>query len=150
MDSQKSGELHRHFSCPLFVKAAMMTDMGFRQRRAKSVLLHRGGKRLFDHVVGDGSSVLGYSDARLPKATFVTRSSPASCSAERFVRFLDQSTTLWVESSSTDDSRLRGPRPISDMDLRSTANEPGDGDTDNYAGSPAACNAAAASCQIAS
>ncbi len=52
--------------------------------------------------------------AQLPKATFVTRLQPLRLPARAARQLPDQSTTLWVDSSSTDDSRLRGALPIPD------------------------------------
>jgi hypothetical protein len=49
--------------------------------------------------------------AQSPKATFVTRLQPFRLPGRTARQLPDQSTTLWVESSSTGDSRLRGPRP---------------------------------------
>ena len=54
--------------------------------------------------------------AQLPTATFVTRLQPLRLSARAARQLPDQSTTLWVESSSTSDARLRGALPILDMD----------------------------------
>ena len=50
-----------------------------------------------------------------PQATFVTRLPPVQLPAQAARQLPDQSTTLRVDSSSTDDSRLRGalPRPDS-------------------------------------
>src|ERR1700737_4092387 len=50
-----------------------------------------------------------------PQATFVTRLQPMRLPAQAARQLPDQSTTLRVDSSSTDDSRLRGalPRPNS-------------------------------------
>jgi hypothetical protein len=42
-------------------------------------------------------------------------SSPASYPAKPLVSFQINRTTLWVDSSSTDDSRLRGARPKGDI-----------------------------------
>jgi hypothetical protein len=49
-----------------------------------------------------------------PKATFVTRLQPMRLPARAARQLPDQSTTLRVESSSTDDSRLRGTLPTPD------------------------------------
>ena len=49
--------------------------------------------------------------AQPPKAAFVTRLQPFRLPDRAARQLPDQSTTLWVESSSTDDSRLRGARP---------------------------------------
>jgi hypothetical protein len=68
--------------------------------------------------------------AQSPKATFVTRLQPFRLPGRAAPQLPDQSTTLWVESSSTDDSRLRGARPAADnrdvspfFELRSSALE---------------------------
>ena len=53
--------------------------------------------------------------AQPPKATFVTRLQPSRLPGRAARQLPDQSTTLWVESSSTDDSRLRGARPRADI-----------------------------------
>src|SRR6202040_764600 len=50
-----------------------------------------------------------------PKASFVTRLQPFGLPRRAARQLPDQSTTLWVESSSTDDSRLRGALPQADM-----------------------------------
>src|SRR6266853_803961 len=49
--------------------------------------------------------------AQPPKATFVTRLQPYRLPGQAARQLPDQSTTLWVDSSSTDDSRLRGALP---------------------------------------
>src|SRR6516165_8998777 len=53
--------------------------------------------------------------AQPPKATFVTRLQPSQLPGQAARQLPDQSTTLRVESSSTDDSRLRGALPIADI-----------------------------------
>ena len=53
--------------------------------------------------------------AQSPKATFVTRLRPRRLPGQAARQLPDQSTTLWVEFSSTDDLRLRGARPIGDI-----------------------------------
>src|SRR5262245_62982535 len=50
-----------------------------------------------------------------PKATFVTRLQPVQLPARAARQLPDQSTTLRVESSSTDDARLRGALPAADI-----------------------------------
>jgi hypothetical protein len=55
------------------------------------------------------------SDRSVTKATFVTRLRPCQLPGQTARQLPDQSTTLWVESSSTDGSRLRGARPKSDI-----------------------------------
>ena len=52
--------------------------------------------------------------AQSPKATFVTRLQPCQLPSQAARQLPDQSTILRVESSSTDDSRLRGARPLPD------------------------------------
>jgi hypothetical protein len=49
-----------------------------------------------------------------PGATFVTRLQPMRLPAQAARQLPDQSTTLRVDSSSTDDSRLRGALPTAD------------------------------------
>ncbi len=46
--------------------------------------------------------------AQPPKAAFVTRLRPVRLLVQAARQLPDQSTTLWVESSSTSDTRLRG------------------------------------------
>src|SRR4029077_589394 len=50
-----------------------------------------------------------------PQATLVTRLQPLRLAARAARQLPDQSTTLRVDSSSTDDSRLRGALPIPDL-----------------------------------
>src|SRR5580693_2694765 len=54
--------------------------------------------------------------AQSPKATFVTRLQPFRLPGRTARQLPDQSPTLWVESSSTGDSRLRGAQPLRDSD----------------------------------
>src|SRR2546421_5799737 len=49
-----------------------------------------------------------------PEATFVTRLQPMRLPAQAARQLPDQSTTIRVESSSTDDSRPRGALPTTD------------------------------------
>src|SRR5215469_8241326 len=54
--------------------------------------------------------------AQSPKATFVTRLRPFRSPGRAARQLPDQSTTiLWVDSSSTGDSRLRSALPITDI-----------------------------------
>jgi hypothetical protein len=55
--------------------------------------------------------VTAHRIAQPPKATFVTRLQPFRFPGRAARQLPDQSTTLWVESSSTGGSRLRGARP---------------------------------------
>src|SRR4029434_3677559 len=56
--------------------------------------------------------------AQPPEAAFVTRLQPLRLPARAARQLPDQSTTLRVESSSTDDSRLRGALPTRDIGHR--------------------------------
>src|SRR6202790_1434620 len=56
--------------------------------------------------------------AQPPKAAFVTRLQPCRLPGRAARQLPDQSTTLWVESSSTSDPRLRGALPTGDIELR--------------------------------
>src|ERR1700731_4496938 len=49
------------------------------------------------------------------KAAFVTRLRPCRLPGRAARQLPDQSTTLWVESSSTSDPRLRGALPRADI-----------------------------------
>jgi hypothetical protein len=53
--------------------------------------------------------------AQPPKTAFVTRLQPCRLPGRTARELPDQSTTLWVESSSTSDPRLRGALPTSDI-----------------------------------
>jgi len=53
--------------------------------------------------------------AQPPKAAFVTRLQPCRLPSRTARQLPDQSTTLWVESSSTSDPRLRGALPRGDI-----------------------------------
>ena len=53
--------------------------------------------------------------AQPPKATFVTRLQPMRLPTRAARQLPDQSTTLRVDSSSTDDLRLRGALPQADI-----------------------------------
>src|SRR3982074_2977226 len=53
--------------------------------------------------------------AQPPNAPSVTRLQPCRLPGRTARQLPDQSTTLWVESSSTDDSRLRGALPTADL-----------------------------------
>jgi hypothetical protein len=72
-----------------------------------------------DTVTQDGSprgllrlhSRTAHRIAQPPKATFVTRLQPSRSPGRAARQLPDQSTTLWVDSSSTGDSRLRGALP---------------------------------------
>jgi hypothetical protein len=54
--------------------------------------------------------------AQPPKAAFVTRLRPCRLPGRTARQLPDQSTTLWVESSSTSDPRLRGALPTADIE----------------------------------
>ncbi len=57
-----------------------------------------------------------------PKAAFVTRLQPFRLPGRAARQLPNQSTTLWVESSSTDDSRLRGALPAADLPVTNDPN----------------------------
>ncbi len=62
--------------------------------------------------------------AQPPEAAFVTRLQPFRLPGRAARQLPDQSTTLWVESSSTGDPRLRGALPTSDIPLRTSTVQP--------------------------
>jgi hypothetical protein len=59
--------------------------------------------------------VTAHRIAQPPKATFVTRLQPFRSPGRAARQLPDQSTILWVDSSSTSDSRLRGALPFTDL-----------------------------------
>jgi hypothetical protein len=59
--------------------------------------------------------VTAHRIAHPPKAAFVTRLQPSQLPGQAARQLPDQSTILWVESSSTGASRLRGARPQPDI-----------------------------------
>ena len=59
--------------------------------------------------------VTAHRIAQPPKATFVTRLQPFRSPGRAARQLPDQSTILWVDSSSTSDSRLRGALPTTDI-----------------------------------
>jgi hypothetical protein len=59
--------------------------------------------------------VTAHRIAQPPKATFVTRLQPFRSPGRAARQLPDQSTILWVESSSTSDPRLRGALPTTDI-----------------------------------
>jgi hypothetical protein len=61
------------------------------------------------------------------KAAFVTRLQPCRLPGRTARQLPDQSTTPWVESSSTSDPRLRGALPNSDIPVSSALSTPGPG-----------------------
>ena len=63
--------------------------------------------------------------AQPPKVTFVTRLRPSQLPDQAARQLPDQSTTIRVEPSSTDDSRLRGALPICRLVLRSKVHRAG-------------------------
>jgi hypothetical protein len=59
--------------------------------------------------------VTAHRIAQPPRATFVTTLQPFRSPGRAARQLPDQSTILWVDSSSTSDSRLRGALPIGDI-----------------------------------
>src|ERR1700694_1001746 len=94
-------------------RGRLRTDRG----RRGLLLLHRSG--LSPHTPCQSPGALTHVTARRiaqpPKATFVTRLQPCRLPGRAARQLPDQSTTLWVESSSTSDSRLRGALPKGDF-----------------------------------
>src|SRR5580704_9742929 len=74
-----------------------------------------------DHAAINDKACSGFTHvtarriAQPPKAAFVTRLQPCRLPGRTARQLPDQSTTLWVESSSTSDSRLRGALPNPDI-----------------------------------
>ncbi len=62
--------------------------------------------------------VTAHRIAQPPKATFVARLQPSQLPNQAARQLPDQSTTIRVEPSSTDDSRLRGALPRTDIGRR--------------------------------
>jgi len=74
-----------------------------------SPLFRRVGVRTFTFEACSGfTRVTARRIAQPPKAAFVTRLRPGRLPSQIARQLPDQSTTLWVESSSTGDTRLRG------------------------------------------
>src|SRR6202790_3646190 len=98
-------------------RGRLRTDRG----RRGLLLLHRSG--LSPHTPCQSPGALTHVTARRiaqpPKAAFVTRLQPCRLPGRAARQLPDQSTTLWVESSSTSDSRLRGALPTADVAARS-------------------------------
>src|SRR5262245_13136611 len=67
--------------------------------------------------------VTAHRIAQPPKATFVARLQPSQLPNQAARQLPDQSTTIRVEPSSTDDSRLRGALPNADTGARNLAAE---------------------------
>src|ERR1700736_974807 len=87
-----------------------------------------GSKKRLPQMAGGSASALSLSrpaqallslrpagSLSRPQATFVTRLQPMRLPAQAARQLPDQSTTLRVDSSSTDDSRLRGALPLPDF-----------------------------------
>jgi hypothetical protein len=78
-----------------------------------SPLFRRVGVRTFTFEACSGfTRVTARRIAQPPKAAFVTRLRPGRLPSQIARQLPDQSTTLWVESSSTGDTRLRGARRV--------------------------------------
>ena len=94
-------------------RGGLRTDRG----RRGWLLLHRSG--LSPHTPcrspGALTRVTAHRIAQPPKATFVTRLRPVRSPGRAARQLPDQSTILWVDSSSTGDSRLRGALPTADV-----------------------------------
>src|SRR6202790_1887691 len=83
--------------------------------------LHRVRERLVSQRTGIINQIRafmlerGIAVCQPPKAAFVTRLQPCRLPGRTARQLPDQSTTLWVESSSTSDPRLRGALPTTDV-----------------------------------
>ncbi len=89
-----------------------------------SPLLRRVGVRIFTFEACSGfTRVTARWIAQPPKAAFVTRLQPGWSPNQAARQLPDQSTTLWVEPSSTGVTRLRGARRVEERrgDLGRTA-----------------------------
>src|SRR6202035_886801 len=76
----------------------------------------RGGIRIVTFEACSGfTHVTAHRIAQPPKATFVTRLQPFRSPGRAARQLPDQSTIIWVDSSSTSDSRLRGALPTTDI-----------------------------------
>ena len=76
-----------------------------------SPLFRRVGIHIFTfEACSDFTHVTARWIAQPPKAAFVTRLRPSQSPSQAARQLPDQSTTLWVEPSSTGDTRLRGAR----------------------------------------
>src|SRR6516165_1711467 len=97
-------------------RGRLRTDRG----RRGLLLLHRSG--LSPHTPCRSPGALTHVTARRiaqpPTATFVTRLRPFRLPGRAARQLPDQSTILWVASSSTGDSRLQGALPKADMAVR--------------------------------
>jgi hypothetical protein len=75
----------------------------------------RVGIRIFTFETSSGfTRVTARWIAQPPTAAFVTRLRPGRLPGQAARQLPDQSTTLWVEPSSTGDTRLRGARRVED------------------------------------
>src|SRR6185503_7804487 len=75
----------------------------------------RVGIRIFTFEASSGfTRVTARWIAQPPKAAFVTRLQPSQLPGQAARQLPDQSTTLWVEPSSTGDTRRRGARRVED------------------------------------
>src|SRR6516225_6511565 len=94
-------------------RGGLRTDRG----RRGLLLLHRSG--LSPHTPCRSPGALTHVTARRiaqpPTATFVTRLRPFRLPGRAARQLPDQSTILWVASSSAGDSRLQGALPLPDL-----------------------------------
>jgi L-alanine-DL-glutamate epimerase-like enolase superfamily enzyme len=82
--------------------------------RVECLPVHSGWRKNFVLVrIETDAGVVGWGEAA---AAFVARLQPCQLPGRAARQLPDQSTTLWVDSSSTGDSRLRGARPQTDID----------------------------------
>jgi hypothetical protein len=86
------------------------------------IMLSPNGRRVSIRIVTFGACsgfthVTARRIAQPPKVTFVTRLQPSQLPNQAARQLPDQSTTIRVELSSTDDSRLRGALPSADVQV---------------------------------
>ena len=89
-------------------------------KQSSTIIVSPNGRRVGIRIVtfeacSGFTHVTAHRIAQPPKAAFVTRLQPCRLPDRTARQLPDQSTTLWVESSSTSDPRLRGALPTSDM-----------------------------------
>ncbi len=87
--------LRRHYPASTLLRPCPTPAMAVACRDVEAATLAQDGSRI----------------AQPPKAAFVTRLQPFRLPGRAARQLPDQSTTLWVESSSTGDPRLRGALP---------------------------------------
>ena len=102
--------------CPLPRRIAWVRVSIASPRVQPSPIGRRVGIRIVTFEACSGfTHITAHRIAQPPKATFVTRLQPFRLPGRAARQLPDQSTTFWVDSSSTSVSRLRGARPRRDI-----------------------------------